>query len=386
VVTGAAAYDHWFSWRPRESRDAFCARIGLPADKPYLLYLCSSKFIAPDEVEFVRRWIADVRASSGVLHHVSVLVRPHPQNTAQWDGIDLGVDRAVVWPRSSENPVDEESRSVYYDSIHHSAAVVGVNTSAQIESAIIGREVFTLLSPDFQETQDGTLHFQHLRDAGGGLLHVAASVAEHAAQLEAAVAGPTQGDRGRRFVEAFVRPFGIDQAATPRLVAALEAVGAKGACRRDDGPWWAPLLQPVLSRASLRLARTLKARKEKGRRQERIKAERDAELIERRAALVETKQTAAREREQRNRLPRDSRWRRSTPARSRPTARCASGRAGGPRLTPTPRWAAPRPSGGRSASWRQCGRRRRRQSPSCAGTAGRSAVSRRRTTNRQRHL
>jgi putative sugar O-methyltransferase len=82
-------------------------------------------------------------------------------------------------------------------------------------------------------------------------------------------------------------------------VAALEAVGAKGACRRDDGPWWAPLLQPVLSRASLRLARTLKARKEKGRRQERMKAARDAELIERRAAAVETKQAAAREREQR---------------------------------------------------------------------------------------
>src|SRR5690606_20345434 len=54
VITGAVAYDHWFSWRAASTREAFCERVGLPADRPYLLYLCSSKFIAPDEVGFVR--------------------------------------------------------------------------------------------------------------------------------------------------------------------------------------------------------------------------------------------------------------------------------------------------------------------------------------------
>src|SRR4029453_19352434 len=37
-VTGAAADDHWFEWQPRASRLEFCSRVGLPADRPYILY------------------------------------------------------------------------------------------------------------------------------------------------------------------------------------------------------------------------------------------------------------------------------------------------------------------------------------------------------------
>ena len=44
------------------------------------------------------------------------------------------------------NPVDTASRADYFDSIYHAAAVVGINTTAQIESAIVGRPVHTLCS------------------------------------------------------------------------------------------------------------------------------------------------------------------------------------------------------------------------------------------------
>ena len=37
----------------------------------------------------------------------------------------------------------------YYDSMFHSVAVVGVNTSALIESGIVGRPVFTVLAAEF---------------------------------------------------------------------------------------------------------------------------------------------------------------------------------------------------------------------------------------------
>ena len=56
----------------------------------------------------------------------------------------------------------------FYDSIHHCAAVVGINTSALIESAIVGRPVLTILDAEFARPQDGTLHFAHLQRAGGG--------------------------------------------------------------------------------------------------------------------------------------------------------------------------------------------------------------------------
>jgi len=298
VVTGAAPYDHWFAWKPRLSRDAFCDRVGLAADRPYLLYLCSSKFIAPNEREFVRRWVQEIRSGSEALRQVSVLVRPHPQNIEQWERADLSdLVHVAVWPPVGANPVDEESRADYYDSIHHSRAVVGVNTSALIESAIVGRGVYTVLAPEFRETQEGTLHFRHLRDGDEGLLHVAADVPEHIHQLEAAVRGVDDAAvRGRRFVDAFIRPYGTSEAAAPRLVAALEATASRGSRRPARGPWWAPLVRPVLGRVARRYARSERARTEKEFRSERGRRQRLADAAARKAALVSAKQRAAAER------------------------------------------------------------------------------------------
>ena len=250
VVTGAAAYDHWFSWVPSTTRAEFCGRAGLDDARPFLLYLCSSRFIAPDELPFVRRWIVDVRAVSRRLRDVGVLIRPHPQNGEQWQDADLrDLPNVAVWPRAGGNPVDAESRSAYFDSIHHSAAVVGVNTSALIESAIVGRGVHTLLVPEFAETQEGTLHFRHLQNVNGGLLNATFDLREHVAGLEAALDNPdAAGARGRRFVEAFVRPFGVDAAAAPRLVAALETTAALGPAPPRRDPWWAPALRPLIPR------------------------------------------------------------------------------------------------------------------------------------------
>jgi hypothetical protein len=104
----------------------------------------------------------------------------------------------------------------------HSLAVVGVNTSAMIESGIVGRPVYSVSADDFAGTQEGSLHFQHLKTVNGGLLHLARSLDEHVAQLSALVASDDVSRGPRAFVEAFVRPYGLDAAATPRVVDAIE--------------------------------------------------------------------------------------------------------------------------------------------------------------------
>ena len=38
VITGAQSYDQWFGRQPVRSREEFCARVGLPFDRPFLLY------------------------------------------------------------------------------------------------------------------------------------------------------------------------------------------------------------------------------------------------------------------------------------------------------------------------------------------------------------
>src|SRR3712207_6916201 len=65
-------------------------------------------------------------------------------------------------PRSTLFPYTTLFRS-FYDSLHHAAAVVGVNTTAMIEAAIVGRPVLTVLDDAFALTQRGTLHFEQDR-------------------------------------------------------------------------------------------------------------------------------------------------------------------------------------------------------------------------------
>jgi hypothetical protein len=249
VVTGAQAYDHWFAWAPSSSREEFCRRVGLRDDRPFVLYLCSSPFIAPKEDRFVAGWVEWLRAAGDErLREAGVLIRPHPQNATQWRDVDLsGLGEAAVWPRAGADPVDAQAKADYYDSIYHSAAVVGVNTSALIESAIVGRPVHTLLGPEFRDTQEGTLHFHHLVQGNGGPLRVAATVEEHMAQLSEALGadGRTDG-RSRRFLEAFVRPHGLGEAATPRVVEAIERAGGGVESRPFRTPVSATLLRPLL--------------------------------------------------------------------------------------------------------------------------------------------
>jgi hypothetical protein len=292
-VTGAAAYDHWFEWQPRESRLEFCSRVGLPADRPYILYVCSSRFIAPQEVDFIRRWITELRASSDTLRDVGVLVRPHPQHFKPWKTAPLSdLERVTVWPREGANPLDERSRAEYHDSIYHSAAVVGVNTSALIESAIVGRAVYTVLAPEFRDTQEGTLHFHHLLHANGGVLNVAHTMHEHATQLEAAIRESGDDARCRRFVEAFVRPYGMQVPATPRLVGAIERTAALGAQRPSRGPWYGRLLRAPFAGTAAKLARSDAARAEKAARRKAIKQRREAARVAQRKEAIATRHRA----------------------------------------------------------------------------------------------
>jgi hypothetical protein len=131
-----------------------------------------------------------------------------------------------VWPPPGADFFAPEFKHDFFDSLYFSTAVVGVNTSAQIEAAIVGRIVCTVASPDFAHSQAGTLHFQHL--VKGGLVEIARDLNEHVAHLGAMLRGESaQAERSRRFVESFVRPFGLDQPATPRLTSAIVDLGAR---------------------------------------------------------------------------------------------------------------------------------------------------------------
>jgi hypothetical protein len=230
IVTGAQAFDHWFDWKPRP-REEFCRRMGLDPERPYLLYLCSSLFASRlTEAEFVRTWVARVRGSGDPrLREAGILIRPHPKRGKEWEAVDLSAQPNVtVHPPAGRMPVTADAKADYFDALYHSAAVVGLNTSALIEAGIVGRPVHTLMNTEFASSQDGTLHFEYLMKVGGGLLRVAHDLEEHLSQLSRALADEAgRSVRPTAFLEAFIRPHGIDVAASPVFADAVESVARR---------------------------------------------------------------------------------------------------------------------------------------------------------------
>jgi hypothetical protein len=242
VVTGAQCFDRWFDRQPLRGRAEFARRVGLPDDRPFVLWVCSALFPgSPSEAEFVMQWAAHLRASRhSSLRDAAILIRPHPSRAREWDDVNWrSVPGVAFW---GGNPVDDESRADYFDSLYHSAAVVGLNTSAFIEAGIADRPVLAILPPEFSASQEGTLHFRYLID--GGLLTTSRSLDEHETQLAAMLEHGAEAvlKRQRDFVRAFVRPHGLDVSATRVMADAIEGLAASGSAER---PAPAPLAGKV---------------------------------------------------------------------------------------------------------------------------------------------
>lgn len=229
VVTGAQLFDSWFERDPTTERVAFLEAHGLNPGSMVVLFVGSSPNIAPaaEEIAFVRRWLQALRASPDpCLSGLGVLVRPHPGNIAEWAEVDLSSLGAAVAPRVRPGiPMEPDDEALYFDSIHHAAAVVGINTSAMIESFVQRRPVLTIRDPVFRETQEQSHHFRYLLPAAGGALQAADSLDEHLTQLAGTLAEPERSrEQIDRFVGSFLRPHGLERPATPILVEAIEAL------------------------------------------------------------------------------------------------------------------------------------------------------------------
>lgn len=251
VVTGAARFDELFEMTPTTTREEFCRLAGLDPAQPIINYLCSSKFVAARERAFVDRWLAEIRQSTDArLAGCSVVVRPHPGAMDYWHTDNPAVLR---WPSASNDkaacskPLPDQrvvvlsspmqnADVILYDTVYHSAAVVGLNTSAEIEAAIIGRPVYTIVDPS-AEGQQGTLHFHYLLSARGGHVIMASDFDEHRRHLSDALAGRFDRAALEAFVQKFVRPHGLNVPVSPIVADAIEGLAA--------GP--ASVSQPTLS-------------------------------------------------------------------------------------------------------------------------------------------
>ena len=248
-ITGAQCYDKWFERKPTTSQLEFNQKVGLSVNNSYLLYVCSSSFIAPQEVSFVKELLQQLRNyDHPQLKQVGLLVRPHPQNFQQWQKADFSKEeKAVIWPRGGQNPVTDLAKSNFYDSIYHSVAVIGINTSAMIEAGILGKPVYSILDPRFQDTQEGTLHFHHL--VRGSLLTLSDSLTEFCQQLIQILTRNRENyeKQIQQFIHEFVRPYGLDTPCTPILVKSIEAMEQMPPTEIKPPPKWGIWVRVLLS-------------------------------------------------------------------------------------------------------------------------------------------
>ncbi len=238
VVTGAPRFDAYAACHRHLTRDTFAAAAGLDPIPPIVAYLCSSAFVAGDEMPFIRRWLAALRRSKvPALRDCNVIVRPHPDvplvdvampaERVTWPELpDVAADirrpfedpRAIVMNTSSVNPQG------LFEYLTHATAVVGLNTSAEIEAALVGKPVFTVeMDGSASSGQRGTLHFYYLLKENGGFVEHATSLDEHCAQLEPVLVEerrrvPLIARKARRFV----RPHGWDIPVSTVLADAIE--------------------------------------------------------------------------------------------------------------------------------------------------------------------
>jgi hypothetical protein len=244
LVTGGQDFDEFFDVRPTSSRAEFAERVGLPADRPFFLYLGSAGNIAKgdDEVAFVRRWITAIRQSGDPsVAGLGILVRPHPSNIDHWTDADLSdLGDVAVWPRSRPERwfVNEQAQADKLNAFFFCVGAMGINTTAMIEVGAVGRPVFTIRAPEFAHTQDGTMHFRHLLEGpdGAGLVEVADDVPAHLDQVSAMLRNDSPSrTRVARFIEEFLRPHGLDQPTVPLVADVLERVAVQGATGANAG-------------------------------------------------------------------------------------------------------------------------------------------------------
>lgn len=209
-IVGASQFDEWFvPHQPRMTRREFCKSYGLQEKDPIILYLCSSANIAKDE-----RWlISRLRAAfddcdSALLKNAQIIVRPHPLNAAHYQNFTL--PKVVFGSRTGALPTTEKAFQVFYDELFHSAATIGINTSAMLEALIAGKPGITILENRYQSSQVQIHYFRQL-------LHSGALYAVQTPEEIPEIFNNLLEDRDalaeqrRSFIASYIRPRGLNR-------------------------------------------------------------------------------------------------------------------------------------------------------------------------------
>ncbi len=202
-LVGAARFDEFWVRETKINRIEYCQLHGFDPEKPILTYLCSSNLIIADEKGFVARWIDAIRSARETqMSTANILIRPHPKFSTGWVEAFNGLAGVGI---STSKGLNNDAE--LFHCLAHSRAVIGANTSAELEAAILDVPVFSVRDPEFELGQKGTIHFGYL---AGKLANVSDSLSEHIAQLHLELKCPHPSKNNDKFLTSFIRPNGLE--------------------------------------------------------------------------------------------------------------------------------------------------------------------------------
>ena len=90
-------------------------------------------------------------------------MRPHGANTDQFENINKNIK---LIPEKGELPDTDLSKKLMVETIKHSDFTIGINTTAMIDSIILGTPCVSLVKKEFKYNQVDTPHFNKAQKEG----------------------------------------------------------------------------------------------------------------------------------------------------------------------------------------------------------------------------
>jgi hypothetical protein len=140
IITGCPLFDVYYQKSYAKPRERFLTEIGLPTDKPYILYATNTPAAMPDEGEIVEQyWAALNRSPIG--GKITMLVRLHPKDSIEKYQSLVGIKDVVVtraaaphWAQSDRWLPNHEDMSLLLNSMMHAVVSVNVASTMSLES------------------------------------------------------------------------------------------------------------------------------------------------------------------------------------------------------------------------------------------------------------
>ncbi len=150
-VIGAPFMDKWFEEIKIKSKKEFFDSIGLDSNKPLVTYLGSSVNISKNEKFIVENLYEKLNKNN-----MQLIVRAHGSNIDQFKNINKKIK---FIPENGELPDTDQSKKLMIETIKHSDFTIGINTTAMIDSIILGTPCIAIIKEEYNKIQFQTPHF-----------------------------------------------------------------------------------------------------------------------------------------------------------------------------------------------------------------------------------